>query len=259
MSVASKTPSAMQRANKRVRDFVQAIPKNVVMSTYTPARPTRSVSDFTSVSSSNNVRSSKPKSKTMKDSVVRSSNAFDLTAIISDALNILRSVLQVPIFAVMVVLVFAVVLTSGPTVSSGPIGKLVNDSIAQNGTFGLWVRDNPSKFFGMLIFLPSVYTVPSAYSYIAAVVSVLWIYIVPPFTVISYTIQSAFLYIYLKTGRASTRTFLSMLVILAYYIGYLALSPPVVAASCFNSHGRYQLDCSTNEFCYDRLGNSVVC
>lgn len=147
----------------------------------------------------------------------------DLSGSLSDIRNILLRAMSNSILVVLTIIMFATIISSGPAADTGIIGSFMNTT--GNTTLSRWIRASPMRFYGILSFIPSVYSLPRKYSAIAAIVAFLWVIIVPEYSILEYFIQSTSLYVYFQTNRRQTKIFVVILALLAYYFGIIIVAP----------------------------------
>lgn len=191
--------------------------------------------------------------------------SIDFASATADITRILKTSMANPSVVMIALTVVAIVVSSGPTFNNGPVATYIR---AQNGTnaFFTWVTSSPSKFYGMLVFAPAVLTVPSQYRLISALVSLVWIYLVPEYTIYEYFIQAGALFCFFRTTQTNTRSVLAIFTFIAYYVGYLVLSPTPVEGGllcqCYDAFGRCvtnALTCASMSACYTSDGLSIPC
>lgn len=192
-----------------------------------------------------------------------SSTSFDIGAAVSDALDILTKSMSNTYIIVSVLIVAIVVISHGPTLNTGPFRDYINNNKVNN-TLLTWVDNNALKFYGFLTFFPALYSIPSASRTVASIATFLWVLLVPEYTVFEYIIQSIALYIFFKTNKMNTRTIVVIFTIVAYYLGYLALAPPIVhgsIAGCYDPAGVFQPEsvCRNFRVCYDFERTVIPC
>jgi hypothetical protein len=84
-----------------------------------------------------------------------------------------------------------------------------------------WIDKNIDKFLGMLAFIPSIASAPANKRAFLAAMAFVWVYSIPEGTPMEYVAQSALLYVFMCTNKASTRLVVFGTAVALYFSGYV--------------------------------------
>jgi hypothetical protein len=138
-----------------------------------------------------------------------------------DVLNALRVDMAKPSFMLVLAICATVIFTALGGVDKSVIASLLTSY--KDTALAKWIIANQMSFIGAMTFVPVVYAAPDSYKVVVGVCAALWVLFVKETTVVEYVVQAAALHYYTRVNRVSTRITIAGLVVLAYWLGYLAM------------------------------------
>jgi len=86
---------------------------------------------------------------------------------------------------------------------------------------GKWLKDNITKFAGMLVFLPVLLSINAKVRNTMAIFSFLWILFSPTESIIQYTCQAILLFYFNKLSNKTDKLYIAILGVVLTFSGFL--------------------------------------
>ncbi|APG77797.1 hypothetical protein [Wuhan house centipede virus 1] len=148
------------------------------------------------------------------------SNYFDLNKVFTDISSTFTRALSNPLVLCTISIALGVILTHDFEKKNGYIYdtfKERNDNISQ------WIVNNGKKFAGLLIFAPAVVDAPRNLRAVVALVSFLWVMIIPESKAAEYFLQSLALHTYFRLSNNNSKLMVLFMVVIAWFLGFLTV------------------------------------
>jgi len=150
-------------------------------------------------------------------------NADIVNVIVTDITNAVEKAIGNTDFIVLLVVVAVIIIFHAGDIDKGPFAPFFpKDSpyvIVQ------WVRHNVMKFFGLICFMPTVYSAPTGKRIAFAAAIAIWVIIVPESGMEQYALQAVLLYLYSHVTMKATKFAIIAVVGSMYFAGWFAIKP----------------------------------
>lgn len=219
----------MERRATSSRRGVQALPPRFRESAITEIKRELALLKSKVTSKSGSVVGSRGLKK-----VVRAKNEklldFKMSEIVEDVVRSVKSSLLKPQILCLCLFVTAVVVTHETSFETSAIGVWLKEHAATN-SLAKWILTNNMKFLGGLIFLPTLYALPSDVSNMMLIGVLAWIFLIPEYSTYEYLVQSFALHTFFRVRQSSTRVFLVVVVAILWFLGIFVFNKPKLPVS----------------------------
>nr|WPV74307.1 MAG: hypothetical protein [Drosophila Hillwood park negevirus] len=142
------------------------------------------------------------------------------SSVFNDVQSCLTSNVANPTALTILVAVSVFVVSYRSSFDQTKFGTWVNNS---NNEFCKLIKENKDKFFALLLFVPTVFTVPTKYTTIVMLLVFVWVSLVPQATFIEYSFQSFALFLYFSSRKTETKFAIIIASLIAYMLGWVTL------------------------------------
>jgi hypothetical protein len=156
--------------------------------------------------------------KTVSRTPRSNSNNFDLNKVFTDISSTFTRALSNPLVLCTVAIAIGVILTHDFEKKTGYIYELFKD---HNDSISKWIVDHGKKFAGLLIFAPAVVDSPRNLRAVVALVSFLWVMIIPESKAAEYFLQSLALHTYFRLNNNNSKLMVLFIVVIAWFMGFI--------------------------------------
>lgn len=150
----------------------------------------------------------------------RTIRGYDLNKISSDIVNTLTRGLSNPLVLLTIALSVGVIATHDFPNKKGFIYDTFKD---RSDSISKWIIDHGMKFAGMLIFLPAVVDSPRRTRPVVALLSFLWVMIIPEAKAVEYFLQSLALHTYFRLSNNNSRITVLAVIAIAWFLGFIKM------------------------------------
>jgi len=157
------------------------------------------------------------------------SNPIKASDFVTDALGVISKSLNDPNVLMIIGITTVICFTHISDTVNGPLGQVVAKMKANASTkaLGDWLGTNITKMVGLLIFLPTVFSLPKTKRMMCVVIIATWVIFIPESSILQYSLQAVLLLLFYRLPKSGDRLVLLGILLTTYVFGNISMLVPI--------------------------------